>query len=744
MISWITSVARTALAQDARAQEHPNHNEHPYPAPNPDADPQSEEGPDSVGADEKNPATVVVHGRAQAVSRGASDFNVRVGELANVPRANASDLLKLAPGILLTNAAGEGHAEQVFLRGFDAREGQDIEFSLGGMPINDAGNLHGNGYADLHFIIPELVESIRVLEGPFDPRQGNYAVAGSAQYELGLDRRGLTGKYSVGNFGSHRTLLLWGPNGANRHTLGGAELYTTDGFGTNRAAKRGTAMMQYEGAIEGGVFRILGTAYGTHFSSAGVLRADDVDRGRVDFFGTNDNRQGGDASRFSMSFDVEKRFSDMLYLGQVFITKRSMRLRENFTGFLLDTQHPEQTPHAQRGDLLDLNVDALTMGLRGAARYKTRWFKLPQEFEVGVLARGDTTDGSQYRSSTALDVPYRRETDLGADLGNVGLYADATVKLLPWLGLRGGVREDIFFYNVLDRCASKSVRSPSPNNPPGDASCLSQSDFGQYREPVGRVSTASSVTLPRGSLIVGPFRGFQMNISAGKGARSIDPNYINQDRAQPFAELAAYEGGVQYAGGIDDISLVARSIFFSTHVDRDLIFSEVAGRNLLSTGTSRSGWVGTLRATGTWFDEQASVTLVRSTFDDTGLLVPYVPDVVVRNDNSVHKDLVSFRGSPVRGSLGTGITYVGRRPLPYGQRSDTIFTLDAQASARWSAFELTVSSSNVFDARYKWSEYNYTSDFRGQAQPTLVPARHFSAGPPRIVMFTFGINLGGT
>ena len=127
-------------------------------------------------------------------------------QLAEVPRANASELLKLAPGILLTNEGGEGHAEQVFLRGFDAREGQDIEFTVGGVPINESGNLHGNGYADTHFIIPELVQSLRVVEGPFDPRQGNYAVAGSADYELGLAQRGLTAKLHRGSFGTQRVL----------------------------------------------------------------------------------------------------------------------------------------------------------------------------------------------------------------------------------------------------------------------------------------------------------------------------------------------------------------------------------------------------------------------------------------------------------------------------------------------------------------------------------------------------------
>ncbi len=130
------------------------------------------------------------------------------------------------PGILLTNEGGEGHAEQVYMRGFDAREGQDVEFTVGGVPINESGNLHGNGYADTHFIIPELIESLRVVEGPFDPRQGNYAVAGSADYELGLEQRGLSASATAGSWGTRRVLGLFGPPGESTHTFGGAEIYT--------------------------------------------------------------------------------------------------------------------------------------------------------------------------------------------------------------------------------------------------------------------------------------------------------------------------------------------------------------------------------------------------------------------------------------------------------------------------------------------------------------------------------------
>lgn len=710
-----------------------------------DAAPPAQEPRSPPPTDVEEAQDVQVRGRAPPPSRGASDFNVRVGELARVPRQNAAELLKLAPGVLLTNDGGEGHAEQVFLRGFDAREGQDLELTLGGVPINDAGNLHGNGYADTHFIIPELVDSLRVVEGPFDPRQGNFAVAGSAGYELGLHRRGLTAKLTTGSFATRRVLLMWGPEGQSARTFGGAELGDTAGFGENRGARRGSAMGQYEGKLgKDGSYRVGLQAYSTQYNSAGVVRADDVAAGRMPFDGTYDAQQGGDASRYSAWGDLDTRAGDVVLGQQVFVILRDMRLRENFTGLLLDTQRPEQSPHAQRGDLLDLHHDATTFGGRGSARFKKEALGRAQELELGYFARADRSAGTQHRVEARTNVAYLKETDLDARLGDLGLYGDASLRPLGWLTLRGGVRGDLFTYDVLDACAQKRARQPSITNPPGDASCLSQQDLGRYREPSDRRSTSSIAVMPRGSLLFGAFEGFTMSVSYGRGARSIDPVYVNQDLETPFAQVDAYEGGVTWARGFGDVELTARSVFFQTHVDRDLLFSETAGRSTLANGTTRTGWVGALRATGTWFDEAANLTLVRSTFDDTHLLVPYVPDAVLRSDTVVRRELPwKAWGDRVTGALSAGVSYVGRRALPYGQRSDEILTLDGAAAVAWRSYELGLLATNLTDRRYRLSELEYVSDFRGQGQPTLAPARHFSAGAPRGLFLTLTATLGG-
>jgi TonB family protein len=684
-----------------------------------------------------------VRGRATARSRGTADYEVSVGQLAIVPRKAADELLKLAPGILLTNEGGEGHASQIFLRGFDARDGQDLEISVAGVPVNEAGNLHGNGYADLHFVIPEVVSSLRVLEGPFDPRQGNFAVAGSAEYELGLDERGVGAQVGYGNYGTWRLLALWGPPGQSKGTFGAAEIYSTKGYGQNRDADRGSALGQYEGHLGDGLYRLTVQGYSARWHSAGLIREDDYRAGRIGFFDTYDPRQGGDATRFSVSGEVETQANGVTQRHQVYLILSTSRLLENFTGFLLDPQEPNQELHPQRGDLIDRSTSATTVGARGFARTGFRLFGVRQEAEVGYFARYDVTDGTQYRIEAATGHPYRKELDLLSRVADIGVYGDLSLAPLSWLTLRGGGRVDLFTYDVLNRCAVQSVAHPSPTTPP-DLSCLSEEDFGRYREPVQSATTSSVAAEPRLSVLVTAIPHFTFSGSYGIGIRSIDPQYVTQDLKTPFAAARAAEVGVAYARDLDGIALAARTAAFETKVDKDLVFSESAGRYVIGGSSTRLGWLLAGRLTGRWFDEALNVTLVHATFDDTGLLIPYVPDVVVRSDTSVWRPLPWSPGDvPILASAGLGITYVGPRPLPYGERSDPIFTIDASVSLSRAPLKVGVTATNLLDTRYRLGEYNYASDFHSQAAPTLVPVRHFSAGVPRILMVTLQVLFGG-
>ena len=69
------------------------------------------------------------------------------------PAKSAQDLLRLVPGLFIAQHQGGGKAEQIFLRGFDADHGTDVNLSVDGIPVNMVSHAHGQGYADLHFLI---------------------------------------------------------------------------------------------------------------------------------------------------------------------------------------------------------------------------------------------------------------------------------------------------------------------------------------------------------------------------------------------------------------------------------------------------------------------------------------------------------------------------------------------------------------------------------------------------------------
>jgi iron complex outermembrane receptor protein len=290
------------------------------------------------------------------------------------------------------------------------------------------------------------------------------------------------------------------------------------------------------------------------------------------------------------------------------------------------------------------------------------------------------------------------------------------------------------------------VRRPSLTNPPGDESCLSQRDLGLYRDPTERNSTAGTAVMPRGSILVGPFADLTFSGAVGTGIRSIDPQFITQNLQTPFAKIFSWEGGASFQHRFaETFDTSARAVVFGTRVDKDLVFNAQEGRGIIGGATSRLGALATARVRHSWFDISGNVTWVRSTFDDTKLLVPYVPDFVARVDAAVFHELPwEILNSAIKGKAGFGLTYVGRRALPYGQRSDVIFVMDASAELEWKIISLGFSVTNLAGAKYKQVELNYANDFHTSgSQPSLVPAHMFAAGAPRAFMATLGLHFGG-
>ncbi len=693
--------------------------------------------------DENAAIDVTVRGRRQDVSRGASDLQIEVGQLSVIANQKASDILQLAPGIFIANEGGAGHADQVFLRGFDAEQGQAIEFTVNGIPINEVDNTDGHGYADTHFIIPELVKNLRVIEGPFSPRQGDFAEAGSADYQLGVPYRRTEISASYGSFDTQRLLALWAPEHEREGTFAAAQLFQSAGYGSNRASTNASAMAEYEGDLGArGLWRLLATAYGTHYQSAGVVRGDDVAAGRIGYYGTEDPNQGGDAQRYTLSLDLQSPSEQHFLEQQVFLTWRNLRIDEDFTGFLLDDQTFGQSYHPQRGDMIEQDYTALTAGARGSDRWTGFLLGRPQALEVGYYARYDHTTPMIQRLRYGTQIPYAIDEDLVTDIMNLALYLDLDLHPTRWLTLRGGVREEYFDYNVLSQCATAGVFVP---NTPLNQTCEAFDPAGP-RLPTQRNTATALVTLPKVTALAEVLPPLTLTASYGLGAQSLDAIYITQDERAPFASISAAEGGAIYHQRLAGLEVTARAVGFYTHVSRDLIFDPLLGRLTTSTGTTRDGAVGSLRATGKWFDELASATYAHATYDADGTLVPYVPSLIARSDSAVFGPLGrrTYHGHRLQGTAGFAVNFIGPRALPFSQTAASTLELDASVSVRWSFLRLGLLAQNLTNARYPLTEYYYASNFRTPPlPPTLVPTEQFTAAPPFSLLATLSILLDG-
>src|SRR3954452_9297753 len=131
----------------------------------------------------------------------ASQGVVTGKEIEQQPRSRVGEVLEMVPGLIVTQHSGEGKANQYFLRGFNLDHGTDIDITLEGMPVNMRTHGHGQGYADLNFMIPELVSGIAYRKGPYYAEDGDFASAGTARLDYldGLDRDLLA--ETAGSFG---------------------------------------------------------------------------------------------------------------------------------------------------------------------------------------------------------------------------------------------------------------------------------------------------------------------------------------------------------------------------------------------------------------------------------------------------------------------------------------------------------------------------------------------------------------
>jgi hypothetical protein len=700
-----------------------------------------------------------VHGLAWSSPRGLGDVRIERETLTASPRQQTSEMLSAAPGFFVDHEDGEGLGNDVYLRGFELENGSGIEMKVGDVPINIPLHIHGQGYADANFIIPEVVESIRVLEGPYDPRQGDSAIVGSALFDLGVPERGYQLKTTYGSFDQARVVGIAAPNGASDETFAAFALRETQGFGQDRASKSASVNAQYGVDLtDSDHLRLLATAYAASAALPGVVRLDDVNAGRIGYYDAYPNfnsflphdcsspscgrpAQGVNQERVIVAAQLTHSTAGG---SRVEIAPWLMRTdflsRQNYTGNLYSSNVlPGLSSLGDDWQLKNAETaGGVTARLKDVAPVRVGFLEVA--FEPGVSLRAGHTDQSKDLVNPKTLEPWDYRESYGLETLDLAGYVDLDVRLWKKLRVSGGLRADF-----LDIAIDNNLAGLSPPN----GSLPGQSTNVAGVAP-GPRATVAYEALPELVPVVSAGEGFR-SLDAGSLVRCNGPTIqLTGEGGLPpcsqgaaFSQVTSFEAGFRSeAGGGRYVTTLAA---FQTDVANELVFEVTAGGLDTERASTRRGVVGSFLARPTpWLLASTALSVQTATFDTlvagTSHYVPNVPAVLWRADVNFHGEVLRVQGTPVTGRAGVGFTLVGGKHVNDAIVAPPSTVLNALASARWRFVEVGLEMYNLLGLQYPDDEQYFISNWGFQSgQPPPSGALHVVAAPPRTTLGTVAL-----
>lgn len=698
--------------------------------------------PKTLPESEETEVTVAGERSPWQAPRSSSDFHLKHDVLDAAPHHEGVDVLRAAPGLYVARPEGGAVAHRYMLRGFDSEHGQDIEFRVGGVPINLPSHIHGQGYADLGFLIGETVSELRVTEGVHDPRQGDFAVAGSIDVQLGVEQRGVKLRSGYGSYGTYEQFARWAPVDGLPDTFGAASVQTTDGFGQNRAGERANVILQQGFTLLDWRLRLLGIFHGARSQMAGVLRRDDIEAGTVGFYDAYPypTAQAQNALNLRSIVGVfgqyQGLFGDNAEVG-LWVSADRFRIQQNWTGFSARSQTLENV--AGRGDLIEQRNTTDSVGLM--ARYRTAAKELGPlhaHLATGAAARLDTISQAQNLLDAGVNgQTWDQRIDADVAATDLGLWLDADVHYQDWLKVRLGYRADLLGYEIDDRLGNRA-----PATRASDAYIV-----GYRRSAMGLAHG------PRLSVDFEPWSRLTLHASYGEGYRSPQARLLADGEPTPFSKVRSADLGARVA------VLETTQLTFSayhTHLSDDVVFDASEGRLERVGATIRRGGVVHLETrpvhgligafSVTYVDAEllepppATAAEPNPPFEP-GQNLPFVPPVVARADVGAERVLTSWEDWPIKAKLGLGVSALSARPLPYGFFGQPFALVDGSAALAVGAAQFTFSVYNVFDTVYPASEYSFVSAWNPEQLPSRLPERHVVAGTPRTLFVALEVDL---
>jgi outer membrane receptor protein involved in Fe transport len=618
------------------------------------------------------------------------------------PVTRAAEALENAtPGLIITQHSGEGKANQYFLRGFNLDHGTDLAITVDGMPVNMRTHGHGQGYADLNFLIPELIKTVRVRKGPYFADEGDFSSAGAIHIDYVNALRQGFAQVTVGSFGYRRLLTAKSAEAGPGTVLAAFEAQTYNGpWVVPDEVRKFNGLLRYSQGNADNGFSVLGLAYSNKWNSTDQVAKRAIDTGVIGRFGTLDPTDGGNSSRYSLSGRWTRTEGNSRTQAEAYVIRQTMTLFNNFTYFLDDPVNGDQFSQFDRRTLIGGNASHTIRG-------KVAGFDTENTF--GIQIRRD--DISLGLLKTFQRMPLSTVRDDRVEESSVGFYVQNTMRWLNWFRTILGVRHDIYKANVTSDTLANS----------GNAS--------------------ASITSPKVSLIFGPFHKTELFLNAGYGFHSndvrgatitVDPNdkVTPQDKVPVLVRSKGAEAGVR-TKLIDGLES-AVAVFVLDYAS-ELLFVGDAGTTEASRPSRRVGveWTNHYKPTP-WLAFDVDVAATRARFTDAktaGDRIPGAPVVVASAGVVVGQALGWFGGAKVR--------YFGPRPLIEDDsvRSDPTVLVSAHLGYRWAGgWRAQLDVLNLLDAKANQIDYFYESQLRTEAGP--VADRHIHPVEPLALRVT--------
>ncbi len=624
----------------------------------------------------------------------ATEGIVTASHLSTRPLLRVGEMLETVPGFIATQHSGNGKANQYFLRGFNLDHGTDAALFLNGMPLNMGSHAHGQGYADINFVIPELIEQIAYRKGPYSAQDGNFASAGTMRldYASRVDAPFL--RWTLGS-GHYQRMVAAGSRAmAAGNLLAGIEIAGNDGpWVVPENLRKANGLLRYSSGTQNDNWHATLMAYQSRWTATDQIPLRAVAAGLIDRFGAVDASDGGRARRASLSLERTASHETGSTRANAFFVDSTLALFSNFTYALdrLDT-----------GDQFSQTEARKVMGAGLTHTAQMRLFAREVEATFGANIRHDRLSpvalaDTENRTSLA----FRRKDRISET--NLSGFAELALPLMPLVRATAGARIE-------------HLR-------------------GQVRNELTGVSANVNDTfvLPKLSFAFGPWSGGALFANFGDGLHSNDLRGAAAQsddagfRPTPLVRTRGAEIGLRKHF---DKSLQTSVSLWTLRSASELVYIGDAGTTEPNGASRRSGieWASYWSPNpNTIVDVDFAWSRARFVQDPDGA-GRYVPGAVDRT--------ASVSASHTIGAVTAGARwrYIGPRALSNDntERAASSSLVSARLAYVWNRHaSVELEGFNLFNRKANDIEYFYESRLRNES--TSVADRHIHPAEPRSV-----------